>query len=94
MKDIDNLKLQIDFLREGKNYIAYSPALDLATCGKTMSDAKKSFVEAVELFFETIVENRTYKDVLKDLGWKVKGKEFTPPMIVSREMQSVTVPVL
>ncbi len=92
-KGIKNVKLQVDFLREGGNFIAFSPALDLATHGKSMAEARKSFEEAAELFFETIIENGTYKEVLTNLGWAIEGKKSTPPMIVSRDMQSISLPV-
>ena len=34
-------KLSVNFLREGKRFIAYSPALDLSTSGKTYEEAKR-----------------------------------------------------
>ena len=92
-KDLENVKLQGDFLHEGGNFIAYSPALDLATHGKTMAEARKSFEEAAELFFETIIENGTYKNVLHNLGWNMQEKRFMPPLIVSRDIQSISIPI-
>lgn len=47
-------QLPVSFLREGKRFIAYTPALDLSTSGKTFEEAKEHFVEASELFFEEL----------------------------------------
>ena len=38
--------------REGKQFIAYTPAFDLSTSGATLSQAKKRFREVLELFVE------------------------------------------
>ena len=54
-----NLKfdLPVSFLKEGDQYIAYTPALDLSTCGQSYEQAKKRFVEAVDIFLAELVEN-------------------------------------
>ena len=92
-KTIKELNLQVDILREDKTYIAYSPALDLATHGRSVAEARKSFIEAAELFFETIIEKGNLRETLINLGWRVRRKEWLPPMIISRSTQSVNVPI-
>jgi hypothetical protein len=37
---------------EGRRYIAFSPALDISTSGKTEKEAKKRFEEMVQIFLE------------------------------------------
>lgn len=59
-------KLSVNFLREGKRFIAYSPALDLSTSGKTYEEAKRRFQEAAQLFFEETMKKGVLKDVLRD----------------------------
>ncbi|MEK7636828.1 MAG: hypothetical protein AAB402_00355 [Patescibacteria group bacterium] len=49
---VRNIILPVSILREGKRFIAYTPALDLSTSGKTFDQAKQRFAEAAELFFE------------------------------------------
>ena len=93
-KDIEKIELQTDIIREGDIYIAYSPALDLASHGETIIDAQKSFKEAVYLFLETIIDNGTYKEVLTNLGWQVRGRELLPPVIIGRELMSINIPAL
>jgi len=39
--------------REGNEYVALCPELDIASQGKTVEEARVNLVEALELFFET-----------------------------------------
>lgn len=61
-----DFRIQVNFLREGNKFIAYTPALDLSTSGKTYKEAKERFAEAVSIFFEEIMEKGTLEDVLLD----------------------------
>lgn len=92
MKKIQHLKLQVDFIKEGKTYIAYSPALDLSSCGKTIKEARKSFEEAVSLFIDTLTEMGTLREVLGNLGWREHRKTLVPPIIVDRQVTNVSIP--
>lgn len=49
------MSLPVSVLKEGKRFVAYAPALDLSTSGKTYEEAKERFEEAVTLFFEETV---------------------------------------
>lgn len=84
--------LQISFLKEGKRFIAYSPALDLSTSGKTLEEAGKHFTEASAIFFEELVRTGTVADVLGELGWQKEKKEWRSPMIVSQSSETIRVP--
>ena len=86
--------LPVAFIKEGETVIAYTPALDLSTCGKNKTEAKKMFGEAVKIFFDDLVENNTVDEVLSGLGWTrdVKQSSWVPPKI-SQESVNVRVPV-
>ena len=84
--------LPVSLLRESDQFVAYTPALDLSTSGATLEEAKKNFTEAVEIFFDEIVEMGTFEDVLLDLGWKKQNQDFIPPVVVSQGMESIRVP--
>ncbi len=83
--------LSISILKESNRFIAYSPAIDLSTSGKTYEEAKKRFDEAASVFFEEIFEQGTLNDVLKDLGWKKIQKKWIPPLVISQESQEISV---
>lgn len=53
------------FMREKDSFIAFTPALDLSTCGRTFEEAKKNFAEALEIFFEECFKMGTLDTVFK-----------------------------
>ena len=83
----------VSILKEGDNFIAYSPVLDLSTVGKTFAEAKMMFEEAVKIFFEEIVAKRTIDEALSELGWQKKKKTFIPPTIISHMTENFSIPV-
>lgn len=82
-------KLPVSVIREGKKYIAYSPVLDLSTSAKSFEIVKKRFSELVCLFFEELIKKGTLEEVLRDLGWNKVQKNWSPPMVVSQDFQTV-----
>jgi hypothetical protein len=86
------VKLPVSFLREGKEFIAYTPALDLSTSGKSYIEAKKRFEKIVNIFFEELIKKGTLESVLVDLGWKKIQTKWSPPIVISQESQIIQVP--
>lgn len=84
--------LPVSVLKEGKIFVAYSPALDLSTSGRTFEEAKAHFEEAVNLFFEEIIEKGTLEDVLLDLGWQRSDDSFIPPVAVAHQVENFCIP--
>ena len=72
------VKLPLFIWKEEDQFVAFTPALDLSTCGDSEKDAVEHFREAVELFFETAEERNTLKELLESLGWKFKGNDWIP----------------
>ena len=74
------------FMKEKKSFIAFSPALDLSTCGKTFEEAKANFKEALEIFFEECANMGTLNKVLESCGWAKDHKNgWAPPVYISEE---------
>ena len=48
------IRIPVSILKEKNRYVAYTPALDLSTSGKTKKEVKKRFSQAVEIFFEEL----------------------------------------
>jgi len=72
-------KFQIKFTnqiwQEDKMFVAYTPELDVSSCGKTPELAKKNLLEAVELFLEEAKKIGSLDDILKEAGFtKDKNK--------------------
>lgn len=87
------VSLPISILKEGKYYIAYSPALDLSTSGKTFEEVKKRFEEVVGIFFEELSEKGTLDKVLGELGWQKVQKEWIAPVVIANETESFNIPL-
>lgn len=86
--------MPVTILKQGKRYVAHSPALDLSTSGKSEKEVKKRFEQIVGIFFDELVEAGTLNPVLTELGWKKVAKQFQPPQIVSQKSINVRVPVV
>lgn len=84
MKNI-NFSIPISIFREGKNFVAYSPVLDLSTCSDSFDDAQKMFEEATRIFFEELDRKGTMDEVLVSLGWKKSDSNWLPPTEVSHQ---------
>lgn len=89
-----SVELPLTLKQEGDVFVAYSPAVDLSTCGSTEKEAVDMFNEAVRMFFDDLVEHNTVHQVLSDLGWKPIPKQGWVPPKISQKSVDVRVPVL
>lgn len=87
------VNLPVSILREGKRFIAYTPALDLSTSGANYKEVKTRFREAVEIFFQEIVRKGTFVEVLNSLGWEKMRTGWIPPVLIAHESQTIQVPL-
>lgn len=65
-----NLQIPVFMFKEGNTFVAYTPALDLSSCGSTLEEAQNNFKDAVSLFLNELEEMGTLDKVLVKLGWK------------------------
>jgi len=88
-------KIPVFFFQEGKKVIAYSPALDISSCGDTEQLARKRFAEAAVIFLAEIHKMGTTEEVLEECGWnKVPNQHmWTPPTYKSCTEELVKIPV-
>ncbi len=92
MLTIPSLKLTVNFIKDRKQVIAYSPTLDISTVGDSEAHAKKRFQELARIFIKDISDRDVVDDVLTELGWKKvfvsKSKhEWIPPRVKSVDLQ-------
>ena len=64
--------------QQGDYIVAYCPALDLSSYGKTESEAKVSFAEALDIFLEYCEEHGTLEQNLVACGWKLRQGYLQP----------------
>lgn len=84
-----NLQLPVSIFKEGKHFIAYTPALDLSTSGKNYEEVKKRFNEVVNIFFEELIKKETLDEVLESFGWQKVKRQWMPPFLVSQESEII-----
>jgi predicted RNase H-like HicB family nuclease len=82
LKGIIKGKIPVIYFKEGKQFVAYSPVLDLSTRGDTEEQALARFSEAANIFFNEIIKMGTLEDVLTECGWKkmTAGNTWSPPV--------------
>lgn len=77
-----NFGLPVSIKKEGSTYVAYTPALDISTDGRTKNEAKKNFAELVSIFFEEFNDNADALEVvLMELGWTKQQNNWNPPEV-------------
>jgi hypothetical protein len=86
--------LPVLITKQNKCFVAYTPALDLSTSGKSEKEVREKFAEIAIAFLEEIVEAKTVSDVLSELGWKKVQKKWTPPQVVSSQSIGLNIPAL
>ena len=94
-KRMGSCQLQVEVFKEDGQFIAYCPALDLSTCGKTFEQVQRRFEEVLALFIDDLEERGTLEEVLRSYGWKVKRAptpRWIPPKVIGHIDQEVSLP--
>jgi len=80
--------------KEGRMYTSYCPELDVASCGRTVDEARKNLKEALEIFIEETSKIGTLRDLLEEAGYDLSSKE---DILVKRkeliEFETIKVPL-
>ncbi|KKT41248.1 MAG: hypothetical protein UW30_C0010G0004 [Candidatus Giovannonibacteria bacterium GW2011_GWA2_44_13b] len=84
-----NAQLPVSVFKEGKHFIAYTPALDLSTSGKTHEQAMARFNEAADIFFEELAKKRHDRRSSVRMGWEKVKKHLAPPSLIAQESRQV-----
>lgn len=99
VKEVCRIKTQLSvmIIKEGDSFIAYAPALDFSTCGKSVEEAQRMFAEGVNIFLSECVKMGTLQDVLVDCGWSKSSTprpHLVPPIVIADTQQEVEIPCL
>lgn len=85
--------LPVIITKQNKRFVAYTPALDISTSGKSAKEARERFVELATVFLEEIIAAGTVTDVLSELGWKRVQRKWNPPEMISAQPVGLRIPV-
>jgi len=91
---INSVRLNVHFIKHNDGIIAYAPALDLSTIGKTIKKAQRMIHEAVNLFLEDLIDRGTLDKVLSDLGWVYRRSSWLPPQPIKEKAISLKIPTI
>jgi predicted RNase H-like HicB family nuclease len=67
---LQQIKFDGIIFKEGETFIAYSPKLDVSSCGNTIDEARKNLKIAVRLFLEEAEKMGTLEDILQESGYE------------------------
>jgi predicted RNase H-like HicB family nuclease len=71
------LKLTGELWKEGNMYVSYCPELDIASCGKTVEQAKKNLKEVILINLEEAQKLGTLGSVLEERPALMKDEVFS-----------------
>lgn len=74
--------LPIQIIKEKDGYSSICPVLNIASQGKTVEEALEMIKEAIEIFFEDLIENGNLEEVLQDCGWTSELTKNSPIKII------------
>jgi predicted RNase H-like HicB family nuclease len=75
---------------EGDTYVAYSPKLDISSCGGTVDEARHNLKTAVRLFLEEAERMGTLDDILSESGYEKEGVgSWLAPQLIAAERLSI-----
>ncbi|MBI4573418.1 MAG: hypothetical protein HY713_09080 [candidate division NC10 bacterium] len=77
--------------QEGKAFVAYSPELEVSSCGHDVDEARRNLKTAVRLFVEEAERLGTLEEILREAGYQ-RGLDGTwkSPRIVATEVMSLS----
>ena len=86
-----SIKFDRIVFKEGRDYVAYCPELDISSCGETIEHAKKMLKTAVRLFIEEAEKMGTLEDILFESNYTKDEKgRWIPPKLVATDTATIS----
>ena len=89
-----DIQFTSDIFKEGAQYVAHSPELDLSSCAGTETKARENLIEAARLFLEEADKMGTLEQILQESGYVRRGGAWQAPRLISRQRASVALPLV
>jgi predicted RNase H-like HicB family nuclease len=87
------IQFTTQIFKEGTAYVAYTPELDLSSCGDTEEKALASLKDAVRLFLEEADKIGTLSQILDEAGFFKRDDRLEGPEFVSTQRVSLPLPL-
>src|SRR5262249_47010089 len=78
-------RITIQVFKEGKEFVAHTPELDILSCGDTEATAFHNLKEAVTLFLEEADKMGTLNQILDEAGLFKHADKLEGPKLVSTQ---------
>jgi predicted RNase H-like HicB family nuclease len=88
---MQQLNIKVEIFKEDDIYVALCPSLNVSSFGETIEEAKKSLVEALEIFIEECSEMGTLDQVLEESGFTRDDQNWIPREIVMEERVALAI---
>ncbi len=88
-----DISFTVQVWRENGTYVAYTPELDVSSCGDSINQAKARLREAVSLFLEEASRMGTVEEILSEAGFQKRGNSYRPHRVLAREKIRLAFPV-
>lgn len=88
---MQQLNIKVEIFKEDYFYVALCPSLNVSSFGETIDEAKKSLVEALNIFIEECSEMGTLEEVLEESGFTKKDQNWLPRQAVSEERVALAI---
>jgi len=75
------IKITLDKRSKDAPFIAYSPELDVASCGPTEEKARENLKVAVSIVLEEMQKKGKLTELLMELGFQKEKKQWIPPRV-------------
>jgi len=84
-----DIQFTVQIFKEGRLYVAYTPELDVSSCGGTQAKAKVNLLEAVRLFLEEADKMGTLRQILEEAGFVKRKSTFQSPRFITTQRASL-----
>ena len=94
MTPVDQIGIRAEGFKEGDQYVAICPELNVSSFGGTAPEAVRSLQEAVSLFLEECHRMGTLRQVLEEAGFShitTPTHQWLPPKPIGTEQLSLSV---
>ena len=84
-----NIQFTVQIFKEGRQFVAYTPELDVSSCGPNIDKAQKNLLEAVRLFTQEAQKIGTLGQILEESGFIKHKQTLQSPRYVATTRATV-----
>lgn len=75
------VKIMVDKRSKDAPFVAYTPELDVTSCGPSEEKARENLHEAVQITLQEVQKKGEIEQFLKDMGFQKEKKRWIAPRV-------------